>query len=354
MKRIQEWNGKYNAFNSLKALVHVEHWKPVKEGLIPFPRFVSIDPNGSCNFNCTFCNSKEAMKKKSLSIKDVDHVIEMLIWWGTKAVCVGGGGESLLNENTKYLLKRLHEEEIGVGLVTNGSTIEKYLKELSYCKWVGISVDAGTPEVFSKMKGVSGKLFEKVIKNIKLLSDYAPDLEVTYKFLISPDNYKDIVKATGLAKENGCRLIHIRPGAEPWFEMEGKLFTFTEEQVNEAKALIEEARATYEDKTFKVFGVMHKFSDKWEVKHDFKNCYSGFTTCLISSDARIGMCCDRRNDPDMYLGSIYDFKKLWGSKEHIKMLKDVDVTKCPRCTMGHVNEIFENVVLNDKMLYNFY
>jgi hypothetical protein len=44
----------------------------------------------------------------------------------------------------------------------------------------------------------------------------------------------------------------------------------------------------------------------------------------------------------------------WGSKKHWDIHSQIDVSACPRCTLGHVNEIFENVIIEDKMLYNMY
>jgi wyosine [tRNA(Phe)-imidazoG37] synthetase (radical SAM superfamily) len=360
MKRIQEWINKYNPFNSIKALAHVEYWKSIKHGVYPPPIFVSIDPSGKCNYNCGFCNASETIKKHSdelLSIDNINTIIKMLKDWKTRTTCIGGGGEPLMNANTGYLVDLLHYHGVRIGLVTNGSYIHKFIPQLKFCEWVGISVDAGTAETYKKVKGVKADLFHKVLKNIEIFAqsrtkEHNP--EITYKFLLHPNNYKDILEATKIAKNIGCDVIHIRPGGNPWFNLQGNEFHFSHAQVQEGKEAIEEARSRYEDEFFKVFGIMHKFSMNWTVRKYFKNCYAGCVTCYIDHNGVIGLCCDRRGDDSLILGHISLYKELWGSEKHKEIMRTIDLLKCPRCTYSHVNEIFENVIFEDRMMYDFF
>jgi len=113
-----------------------------------------------------------------------------------------------------------------------------------------------------------------------------------------------------------------------------------------------------EDNNFKVYGVIHKFSDTWSPKKSFKKCYGNYyTTCYISSSAKIGLCCDLRGNPDMELCSIYDYNNVdlgWGSAKHKAIVDRINIEQCPRCTLTHINEIFENVILQDKMMCDFF
>jgi len=359
MKIISEWTNKYNAFNGLKCLVHVKYWDSIKDGIIPYPIFISIDPINLCNFDCRFCNAKMSISKgknkHALTIEMIDKIVNILEKWKTKAVCIAGGGEPLLNPNTSYLIKKLHSKNIKIGLITNGYRLDQFVYDLKYCEWVGISIDAAKNTTYSKIKNVPLSTFQKIIDNIKTVSAHkicscdAP--EITYKFLIHPLNYREIFDASYLAKQIGCNTIHIRPGGDPWFTKKGE-FNFTKKQIETAKNLIEKSRKL-EDESFKVYGIMHKFTNTWEPRKSFVNCYAIYTTMYIAPNGKVGLCCDRRGDPILELSDIDSIDTDWGGPKHLELLNKIDVNKCPRCTYTPVNEIFENVILKDKMLYDF-
>jgi MoaA/NifB/PqqE/SkfB family radical SAM enzyme len=354
-----EWSDKYNPFNSIKAVAHVQYWQSIKQGIIPPPFFLSIDPSGICNYSCPFCNASHTLQSNpaQLSIDDINDIMDLLKFWRTRAVCVGGGGEPLTNPHTGYLIDLLTHNGIDIGVVTNGSAIDRFMDPLSLCKWVGVSMNAGTADTHAKAMGCKPEDFDKVLKNIRSLVSYRKkhktNVEVTYKYLIHPLNYKEIYEAARIAKEIGCDLIHIRPGDDPWFNKGANEFALTPAQISESRALIDSARTKLEDSSFKVYGVSHKFDADWRPKKSFKNCYATLVQCLISSSAQIELCCDRRGYQGLILCSVRDARDKWGGDKHKKMVEEIDVNQCPRCTYTHVNEIFENVVLDDRMLYDF-
>jgi MoaA/NifB/PqqE/SkfB family radical SAM enzyme len=283
-----------------------------------------------------------------MTYETMEKIIEVLKAWNTRAACIGGGGESLINPVSLDLIDEMSDLNIEIGVVTNGS-IQLEKEQLLKCKWVGISVDAATADTHAKIKGVPSNIFNKILSNISSMTNNG--IEISYKFLIHPDNYLEIYKASKLAKEIGCNLIHIRPGAEPWFK-DDKSWHFNQDMVLAIREEIKKAKGLENDK-FKVFGITEKFNPDFSVKKSFEKCYACFTTCFINSVGDIGLCCDRRGDKKIILGNIND-SNVWGSEKHFKIHESVDINKCPRCTYSHINEIFENVIINDKTGYNLY
>jgi len=356
---MSEWTDKYNSFNSMKALVHVEYWQQfVETGRIPSPRFVSIDPCGICNYHCPHCNAAKVLtdSKEKMSVQTIDNILWLLQHWKTRAVCIGGGGESLLNHNTYELIDSLYLLGIDIGVVTNGSRIDS-LNTLLKCKWIGFSMDAATSKTYSLMKGLSSYNFDAVLSNIALLTNKGT--EISYKFLLHPNNCDEIYDACRIAKEIGCNLIHIRPGAEPWFSQD-RSWVFSTDQIDKIQDDISRARNAFEDAEFRIFGITHKFAPDYSIKKSFKKCYACLTTCVISPNGDVGLCCDRRGDSSVVLGNIgtasTNIVKAsgWGSDKHRAIHAHIDVSACPRCTYSHINEIFENVIIKDKMLFNMY
>jgi len=373
MVSAKEWTDKYNSFNSLKALVHCDYWRQiVTAGTIPPPVFISVDPFGGCNLHCSYCNAAEAIavnKAQMLSLDQISSLVKLLTIWKTRAVCIAGGGEPLLNPHTPYLVRALQSAGIRAGLITNGVRLDRNPEAYLDCVWVGCSVDAGSPDTYAKLKGTLPDTYQLVLNNLQDLAartrlrSNPRSCEVTYKYLIHPENYFDIYNAVKNAKAVGCDTFHARPGGDPWFALEGHEFAFTPTMVEEANRQLDEARKEFEDRSFKVFGVVHKFTDDWKIKHSFSRCHAASVNCHITPSGRIDLCCDRRGDPSLSLCTVEEELAIregrsqepigWGSERHHQLINAINIKECPRCTYSHVNEIFDHVLLKDSMLCDF-
>lgn len=351
-----EWANKYNPFNSMKALAHVNYWASIKDGKIPPPMFMSIDMCDRCQFNCSFCNAKKKLDAKyTMSPETIEQVLTTLQKFKTRTICLGGGGESTLNPNMPLMIKGLFNQGIKMGIVTNGYDTKNLLPVCDMCEWIGISVDATHDETYMKVKGVKAGVFEKVKQNIR---EYAIRCgEVSLKYLVLPENSKEIYDACEMAKGLDCDLIHIRPGSFAWFDDPSKdsaKHAFSEDEIDNIINQVDAARNDFEDKKFKVYGITHKFSAQFQPKKSFSKCYAVFTTCVVHPDGMVSLCCDRRGDPSMLLCHVSELDKYWGGDLHKEMASKICVGKCPRCTYSSLNEIFENVIINDKMMCDFY
>ena len=119
-----------------------------------------------------------------------------------------------------------------------------------------------------------------------------------------------------------------------------------------------------EDDDFGVFTITHKFDEKLFRENKFLRCHAIFMTCVImpsigdnQDTIDVGLCCDKRGDPNMILGKnindINQLEELWGNKQHWDIFNKIKVDECPRCTYQPHNMIFEHVIENDKMTYRF-
>lgn len=379
----KEWssNKKWNPFNSDKLLAQIYRWKHIKRGnKIPQPALITIDPINVCNLHCTYCNASNILSKnnKKISTKTLLNIADFLAEWqgnpswekGVCSVCIAGGGSPLLHNGVGDFINRCVSNGIEVGVVTNGTMMHKFLDELSKCVWVGVSVDAGCPGTFKKIKKTD--LFDKVIENIVSLVDYSKKNNgklsekgqgngISYKFLLHPDNVYDIKDAIKLAKKIGCKNFHCRPCGRSWDSKEKNL-GFTFEMIDAFNQQIQDSREL-EDENFGVFGITHKFDSSLKKSNCFEKCYAIFMTAVFSpsftdnNKFNFSLCCDRRGDDRMILGkdieNIEDIKSLWGSEKHWSIFDKIDVTSCPRCTYSVHCTIYENCIITDNMTYNF-
>ena len=377
----KEWvdKNKYSSFNSYKGLTYFStHYVPIAnwlegKGKLPAPIECSLDPSHLCNYKCGHCNAQRYLEINKDEISKEDRVMskehmhdlmDFIAEWGIKGVCIGGGGEPLMNKGVWDLPSYIHKKGIESSFATNGSLIDDALaEEMMYCRWVGVSVDAGDKETFAKVHGVSSGLFDKVIGNLELLvkkkNKRDSNIDISYKMLVRPDNIDSLLNACVLAREIGVRDFHVRP-----VDLERKdIQTAMDLNYNMPKILsMFEACHELETPDFRVFTVMHKYDPNFRVKHNFEDCVSSPLMLQTCADGNIYVCADHRIEKRFLLGSHHPDPKnilnFWGSDEHRKLLQSIRVNKeCGRCTYGEYARQIEELVIGtkggDPMCVNF-
>lgn len=369
-----EWRdkNKYNSFNSYKGLAYINHYKAIVdwfrgEGQLPPPIECSLDPAHVCNFNCRHCNAQRYLiinkneippNNRIMSKEHMHNLIDFLADWGVKGVCIGGGGEPLMNKDVWKLPSFIASRGMESSFVTNGSLIdEAIIEEMMKCRWVGVSIDGGDRKTFQKVHGLN--LFDKVVRNLRLLvkkrEETGSKVEIAYKMLIRPDNVGSIYSACKLAKDIGVRDFHVRP-----VDLERKDFEVAIKlNYNIPKILkIFEKCHNEETDTFRVFSVMHKYDPDFRVKHSFSKCLSSPLIIQCCANGDVYVCADHRIEKRFRLGSHYlnprEILKFWGSDKHCALLRSIDVDKeCGRCTYGEYARQIEELVMQDRMCLNF-
>lgn len=360
-----EWKDKYNPFNSDKILV----WREWLEGcakadFLP-PITIDIDPSGRCNLNCIWCNFADYNKEcsKDIPTEHLLRIADFAAAWGVKSVHVLGGGEPLMNPGVKDLFLHLQQNGLQSSLITNGTLLTDELIDviLKTCRWVGISLDAGSSDTYMKVKGIgSDAIFGLVTNNIKKLCDRKKELKsncaVCAKYLMHPLNVKDIFKCALLVKYLGVDDFQIRPAG--WENVQNKnvtKFDFTPllDIVNEQ---IEKTRGIESD-TFHTYGVRHKFSVDMERKITYSKCIASPVTLVFGADGNCHVCGDRRGQKEFILCSHYpdvrNVLKYWNTEWHHDIIKSVRLEECPRCVLGPYHEIIEKVFIKDQMCRYF-
>jgi MoaA/NifB/PqqE/SkfB family radical SAM enzyme len=379
----QEWSDFYNPFNSWKLLAQIPRWQGIKnweegKGELPAPTTVSIDPANICNIRCLGCNAEFLMQKNhnSLSKDTLKEIADFLPTWGdepynVKGACWGGGGSPLLNSHTGEFIQRLKKNGVQSGIVTNGTMIHKNLEALCDCEWVGVSVDAGTHYTYRKVKGADK--FYQVIGNIQALALESKKNNstlnlpgkghgISYKYLLRPETIDEIHYAAHLAKDIGCRNIHIRPIAPSWDKVKGATNVFNKYDIDKFRKRLSMAREL-ENKDFNIYGITHKFNGDFTPSYGPDKCYAIYMSAVIMppTDKRKGKfdlttCCDNRGNDlltQRNLTSVEQIRDYWGSQKHKELIDKINTKKCCRCTFLPHRKIYENTIQVNNMTPNF-
>lgn len=108
------------------------------------PYHILLMPTNRCNANCSWCAYGSIDRGLEMDIEETIKIIDYFKSLGTKAITITGGGEPTLHPNIKEIIQHAHDNEINVGLSTNGLLWSKRGINMSIedrlLTWVRISV----------------------------------------------------------------------------------------------------------------------------------------------------------------------------------------------------------------------
>lgn len=344
-----EWQDEYNSFNSNKGLMYKQWYDAIVAGKFLPPIECSVDPVNDCNLKCFWCNSKEPVSRKEyMPDQHFLDLIDFFPKWGAKAICIAGGGEPTMHNSLTDAFKR---SILPISIICNGLFKDDAQMQAiaQNARWVGVSVDAATPEMFKFIK--QEDKFQDVICNMHEMRELGTR-ELTFKFLIHPKNQYQIYDACRIAKHVAkAHRIHIRPIS--FLNFQGKEDSYDVSAIN---AQVRDARIEFEDDDFKIFAITHKFDNDMHRKFNFNKCRATPIMPIFQANGDITICIDRKEDRRLVIGKhdpVSEIEKVWGSDQHKAVIDAINLNDCPKCTFTKFNEQIENAVLNDNMDWSF-
>jgi pyruvate-formate lyase-activating enzyme len=342
-----EWSkaNKYNPMNSDKGLAYYEHYKKIMGWMdgkneLPAPVEASLDPIAACNNKCYYCSSNRYMdsRAKRWGRDYFEDLFSELCEWGVKGFC-WGGREATLN------LRLADATRMGVllglegAIVTNGVYLpDDLLDALLLCKWIGVSVDTTSPEVYKQVRGTDDCV--KVWTNIKRIAGKKTKTTLGVRALVLPETIDTLYSTALMARESGANFVHIRPA-----DLERKDLAIAQKMnlnIPKIQEIFDKCHELETDK-FAVYTITHKYDENFKVKHNFRRCLASPLVLQKCTDKKNYLCVDHRMDPN------YEVKE-WGSKQHLDLINSIVPDRdCSRCTWGSYNTQMEQVVVEDRM-----
>jgi len=210
------------------------------------PLVVELDTTEVCNLACPGCISEDMLETKNrFSDKRLMQLGEEFNAVGVKAVILIGGGEPLAHPRVGEFMNYLGENDIHIGITTNGTLIDKYLDVIAkYSNWTRISMDAGSDEMYNKLRpskdGVSK--FHKVVENMRELAKIKKG-KLGYSYLIRTaadgfgleSNIHEIYDAAVLARNIGCDYFEVKPSYQYADGIDHALVKHSKEDMDKAR-----------------------------------------------------------------------------------------------------------------------
>ncbi len=312
-----------------------------------YPIYIEISPVGYCNHRCTFC-ARDFMeyKKRSIDYYILKERIAEMAFAGVKSIMFAGEGEPLLYEKLPEIVRLCSELKIDTSLTTNFSCLSDeaagiYVKN---CKWIKVSINAGTAENYSKIHRVNEGEFKKVINNIKKaveikrLNNYK--CTIGGQLLLVDDNIHSV---TALAEElsgAGVDYLVIKP-----YSHHHESITDIYKNLDYSKYLyLKDELEKYNADSFKIIFRLNTFNKLINCRRHYKTCGAvPFFWAYIMSDGEIIGCSTFLEEDIFKLGNIHtnSFKEIWEGKRRlnlIKYMKNFDINACRlNCRMDEIN-----------------
>lgn len=322
--------------SKIKLLRHYDRVQGVLNGKFLPPIMADVDAvSGRCNLDCEWCaqrRSRESQKTTFMPVETMKKMGPFCKKWGIRSWRMAGNSEPTLNPNIHQLFNSGHENDIDMGLITNGVLLDT-VKNLHFLTWVGISLDAVNAKTWSRLKRSPEKNFHRIINNIKRIRNNIPNLEISIKFI------------------KWSNEVHL--GRK---DFSSKLTVSDKKKVILNKQMDNYADAEILPRLAEELGVKYILRDalpkEMANQYRFEVCRGTPLYATFGADHKFYVCCDVRDGyilTDDYTRNdwreLYD---LWGSPKHKKLIGSINPRKCTFCSKEWLNTIIEHIILDGK------
>lgn len=346
-------------YSPLKVFHHQDRIEKMRNGEQIVPVQVQLIISDLCNHDCNFCAyrmtgySSNQLFTLGSQLAEVGHnnpirwikynkvleILEDCAEMGVKAIQLTGGGEPSVHPQFELIVRKILDLKLDLALVTNGVNIKP--DTLREATWVRVSVDAGRPDTYCQIRGVSETHWNRVWKNISAFD--GPIVGVG--FVVTKDNFNEIYDCASRAKDAGANNIRIsavfqNEGVDYFDQLWGQIAT----ELKRTRKL--------QDVTFDVFDNFgERVYDLEQKSPSYERCgYQDFVT-YIGGDLNVYRCCVLAYNERGIIGSLKEqrFKDMW--KNHSS--KGFDARGCPRCMFNGKNETILYAIQTDPPHVNF-
>jgi radical SAM protein with 4Fe4S-binding SPASM domain len=313
---------KYKIFSNILKFFSINSKKPLI--IKNKPVTAQIEPTSECNLQCGMCIRKNmGVSTGTMSFENFKKILDKLD--SLFKIQLTGQGEPFLAPEIFDMIKYANKRGILVNINTNATLLnEKIIENIisAYIGEIGISIDSTKKKKYEKIR--KGANYERVLKNIKNLSDKIKEKNrktiLTIAPIIFKDNIDELPEFVELAKKLGINKISFQTlqTKENFFKsydshMKSQL---VKSDMEKLKNKIEEAKFLAQKYNITVI-----FDEAKSL-----GCIWPWRSIYITWDGEITPCCKIVEWKKFPIGNILneDFWKIWNGdkyQEYRKLLK---------------------------------
>jgi len=308
---------------------------------------VHLMPQNLCNHSCEFCsyrmvdnkNSEAFDEGKHLPWDDMRKLLFDLYALNVRGIELTGGGEPLAYPDIRELLAALGRFNFAVGLVTNGTLLDRVGSRLGEkdaavellakagLRWARVSVDAGRAETYARTRQAPEAHFERAWETVWRLSrareEFHAEFKVGVGFVLTNENISEVYEFVAHAKESGADNVRLS------LTFADSHLDYFRDKVKLKLAVGDSVRAEedFSDKTFAVHNMIP--TRYWEQEHPtqkYKRCPTKDVLCVVEGEGKVYSCCTFTGSKRGLYGNILEhelgFAGVW--KDSAELRKNWD------------------------------
>ena len=295
----------------------------------------------NCNLQCMHCYTSSGTRHPQEL--ETAECMELIREWGDGGVCevVIGGGEPFTRRDMVELIAAMHQAEITVTCVSNGTLITEDLASklrdvgLTY---MAISLDGHTPELHNRFRGTDFA-FHRAVEGVQNLKK--ADFTVALQTVTTQLNKDALAEIANFAWELGADSWEVkalnlvnRAAANSTLALNAKDMDGLVSQLQ--KIEIQYADKMSVDVSYPMTFTLNRGYKKEKKPANRLACGPGFETAGFTADGRL-LTCSFIRGPGWMSKSVRDagFKKLWETSpifEPFRNLSTDQLSSCKDCS----------------------
>lgn len=336
-----------SAYSTIKAAWHLDRIADLRAGRDINPTHLHFVISDLCNQDCHFCSYRMAdgfsaeqfpeggnrnparfiPTAKALEILDDCALI------GCNAIEFTGGGEPTVHPEFWRILAHAQGLGLETGLVTNGTRLTMR-PELDRLAWLRVSLDAARAGTYEATR--RSPLFDRVVRTIQEIGELKGGPYIGAGFVVTRENYREIIAATALVK--GAGLSYIRLSA--MFSHRGAAYyDGITVEIDKQRAAARE----FADERFKVVDLFSaRVEDLRQQAPDYAFCGEQQFVLYIGGDQKVYRCCTTSYTRHGEIGDLREqrfIKWLTTTRRY-----DFDARSCHHCQFNDKNRLINALV----------
>lgn len=351
-----------SAYSTLKPAWHLDRVLALRRRERIVPVELQLVLSDLCNQDCGWCAYRASDGLSAALFADhkgsrnpnrmipghkAAEIIDDAAELGIRSIIFTGGGEPTMHPDHLTLFHRAHKLGIDIALNTNGARlVDGWQDVLPRMTYIRLSIDAGSDLDYSITRRVKSGTYARVLDNLQALVQTCPDTVVGAGFVVSPNNYRNLVPGVRAIRERGARYVRIA-----FMQSTKGQDAYPGDTLEKARAEVEIAKGLASDS----FAVVDLFETAQGKPYHRRECWYQEMVYYVGGNLDLYRCCYTAFTE---LGRVTSLKEQrlrdwWRSDAAELAHRGFDARACGTCPLAHKNDVLDYLVAGEPLHANF-
>ena len=342
------------AYSDLKAAWHLDKIADIRKGHQIVPAQVQIILSDLCNQDCHFCayrmsggfsseqfgeGGNKNPNRKIPSAKAIE-ILDDCASLGVKAIQFTGGGEPTVHADHLLLFEYAQNLGLETSLVTNGVLFrDGWEFSLPKMKWVRVSIDASSPEMYAAVRRVKPEFYEIALSHVTALAaeikKQGTDCFLGVGYVITRENWANAYEGIRRIRDTGAHNVRL----SAMFSTEGAAYYEGVESSIRAEIDKIKSLATPEFSVVDLFG--DRINDLVQHAPDYDFCGYQQFNMFVGGNLKVYRCCTTAYTRHGEVGDLTNqsLSSWFYSQEKQSAYADFNARTCTTCQFNGKNRV---------------